>query len=357
MFQSCGALNENFLQLYHDKCDADVGLHGTADVGIPVTKDASHAATLPYAAQYMKCDAEINDLCREHKYAANCWVERPDVTPPTKQMDRPGGQASWHPGIRYHQLIGRILAYTVLTGLKEAIGIWKKAGKSKAKYQVTFDCPDSNRFGVTCGVVDGKLLPDEDWHVTAYYDNIRNKVMNLDPSLGSCYGYEGRIPTRMCKLHMRVSDDRLLFHVIIVAVILTHNLWTVLQGRTEFTPRADPEKTSIRSILKTSDHMPTVQEEILYDGPDVRNPMFDIPEGDVDVLAILNNGRKFPEASRRLSDGTSTLPRTLCRARAISLEGHPGGYCDGSYNAMCNRTPSNDCLLYGHHDSRAALEF
>lgn len=46
-----------------------------------------------------------------------------------------------------------------------------------------------------------------------------------------------------------------------------------------------------------------MEGEVLYDGPDVRNPSFDIPEGQVDVLAFLNNGRQFPEnpRSRRLS--------------------------------------------------------
>ena len=48
-------------------------------------------------------------------------------------------------------------------------------------------------------------MADEEWHVTAYYENIRNKVMNLDKSLGDCYDFEGRLPTRMCKTPMKVS--------------------------------------------------------------------------------------------------------------------------------------------------------
>ena len=123
-------LDGGFLQMYHDKCDADVGYQGNADKGIPVTKSLAHAASLPYATRYMKCESEINGMCASEKYHSKCWVPRPDVIPPVTQYDKAGGQASWHPGNRYHQLIGRILAYTVLTGLKEAIGIWKKAGKS-----------------------------------------------------------------------------------------------------------------------------------------------------------------------------------------------------------------------------------
>lgn len=108
---------------------------------------------------------------------ANCWVERPDVTPLKKQNDRPGGQASWHPGFRWHQLNGRILAYTVLTGLKEAIGLWKNEVE----------------------------LSDASWHVNEYYDNIRSKVMTLDTDLGNCNEYQNFLPDRVCKLQLRVS--------------------------------------------------------------------------------------------------------------------------------------------------------
>ena len=142
-------------------------------------------------------------------------------------------------------------------------------------------------------------------------------------------------------------------------MILTHNLWTVLQGRTEFTPRADPEKTSIRSILKTGEYVPPVPglEAFLYDGPDVRNPAFDIPEGDVDVLAILNNGRKFPEdvASRRLSTELR-IADEIVPGKGYMFSTN-AGYCDGSYNTICHRNPTEGCLLYGHHDGRGHLKF
>jgi hypothetical protein len=122
------SLNANLLEMYHEHCDADVGLHGTGEVGIAVTKDEAHADELPYASQYFLCNEEHGGMCSDHKYSAKCWVDRPDVTPPRKQGAKPGGQASWHPGFRWHQLTGRVLAYTVLSGLKEAIGTWKSAG-------------------------------------------------------------------------------------------------------------------------------------------------------------------------------------------------------------------------------------
>jgi hypothetical protein len=293
-------LNQDVLELYYEHCDAGIGSLGTGELGIPVTLDEKHAETLPYAVQYHTCDSEHGDMCREHKYMANCWVEGDDVMLPKRQNDKPGGQASWHPGFRWHQLVGRILAYTVLTGLKEAIGIWKNSTE----------------------------LPDDAWHVSSYYDNIRSKVMNLNETLGSCNQYKELLSDRACKLQLR--------------------------GRTEFTPRANPETTSIRSILKTGDYVPSLGTEPLYEGPDVRNPIFDIPEGQVDVLAILNNGRSFPkddQRSRNLKVSNEVIP-----GKGYQLE-HPVGYCDGSYNAICGRSEDSDCLLYAHHDGRGGLRF
>jgi hypothetical protein len=94
-------LNPDLLKMYHEHCDADVGLYGTGKVGIAVTEDEAHVDKLPYALQYYKCDQEHGVMCRDHKYNANCWVDRPDVTPPTKQGNKPDNQVQepWHPGI------------------------------------------------------------------------------------------------------------------------------------------------------------------------------------------------------------------------------------------------------------------
>jgi hypothetical protein len=123
--------------------------------------------------------------------------------------------------------------------------------------------------------------------------------------------------------------------------------------------------TSIRSILKTDGYAPTVPGEMLYEGPDVRNPMFDIPNGQLDVLAVLNNGRKFPNENgrRHVAVGVDGTPsdRQLASDTIVPGKGyvlaHPLGYCDGSYNAICGRSTDSDCLLYGHHDGRGGIRF
>lgn len=91
--------------------------------------------------------------------------------------------------------------------------------------------------------------------------------------------------------------------------------------------------------------------------------MFDIAEGHVDVLAILNNGRKFPgdTSPRQLSVYNESMDRRVVSNEIVSGKGHqldhPAGYCDGTYNAICKRTASNACLLNGHHDGRGGLKF
>lgn len=97
--------------------------------------------------------------------------------------------------------------------------------------------------------------------------------------------------------------------------------------------------------------------------------MFDIPKGHVDVLAILNNGRTFPgnddgsrrrlsidQDTRRISRRTVSSNDAIVPGKGIQLD-HPVGYCDGTFNAVCNRDADNDCLLSGHHDARGGLRF
>jgi hypothetical protein len=160
--------------------DADVGGSFTKTIPVPTAQNETHLLSLPYAIQYLKCDNSIdNDVCKPKRYRGKCWINRTDnFIPPTPQNRHPGSRVSWHPGFRVHQFKGRILAFTLLSALKEALEYWNG--------------------------LDDLVVPEEDWHVTAHYENIRNKVQNLDPSIGKCYKFEGLLPTRVCKYPMQV---------------------------------------------------------------------------------------------------------------------------------------------------------
>ncbi len=165
------------LEIYHNQADVDVGGPGTGLRGIPVTESNEHASKLPYAVRYMKCTQDRKDLCDEHKYNGRCWVHRPDFTPPVKQGFGPGSGGSHHPGFRTHQLLGRVLAFTILTALQEGVTQWKHA----PNYE----------------------LPDAAWHVSAHYQNIRTKLAKLTNT--PCFN-DTTIPTpRVCTIPMKVK--------------------------------------------------------------------------------------------------------------------------------------------------------
>jgi hypothetical protein len=165
------------LETLHNQADADVGGPGSGMKGLPMVESEEQAMKIPYAARYLVCADEVRSLCNNNKYNAVCWIDRPDVTPPTKQYAATKGRASWHPGFRNHQLSGRLLAYTVLSGLQDAIKQWK----------------DAENFE----------LPDSAWHVSAYYQNIRNKLALLNNS--ACFS-DTNLPTpRVCTIPLKVT--------------------------------------------------------------------------------------------------------------------------------------------------------
>lgn len=117
----------DILRKLYIEVDADVGELGNGKDGIEPVVSEAHAQTLPYAARYMKCDPEQRDLCENKpKYCCVCWVERDDVPEDSFNhiKDQPGGQVKWHPGWRAHQLQGRVLAFTMLEALQEAVQHW-----------------------------------------------------------------------------------------------------------------------------------------------------------------------------------------------------------------------------------------
>jgi hypothetical protein len=122
------------LKMLHEEADVDVGQWGLATDGLIEVESAEQANDVPWAARYMKCKPEVQDLCQaEPRFCATCWIDRDDgVKPDAKQLDRPQGQVKWHPGWRSHQLTGRNLAFAVLEALQSAVNIWNEGVMGKS---------------------------------------------------------------------------------------------------------------------------------------------------------------------------------------------------------------------------------
>jgi len=321
---------EDSTKLYPDlqeHADVDYMMYGLGMGPIPSISDPTTVSDIPWAARYLKCDNEWKGLCAENRYNGTCWIERPDhFQPPTKQRDEPGGRASWHDGNRVHQVYGRTMSFTILRALFEAIDMWDNQ-------------PD-------------KRLADKMWHVTAYYKNIQTKVANLSPSVGNCHEIRDRLPVEFCKIPF--------------------------QARTEFTPRALPEHTSLRSIMKPAGKEKRIPQPKLniYDAPDVYNPVLGVPEGEIDYLAIIENGPDFesflapatplPLAIEKASTSNSRLIKlTVDSDGAAIVPGLGWGVttksspnmCNGTYDSFCGRSDDQECLLYAHNDFRGGVTF
>jgi hypothetical protein len=338
----------DLLQMLHNEADADIGEFGTGWDGVPETMDEKQASSLPYAVQNLKCKERL-DLCQKpYKFCAICWLKRQDrIKPLQKQYDKPHGQTRWHPGWRTHQLTGRVLAFAVLQALQDAIDVIGSGNDQQLQ---------------------------EALNMTGYYDNIRRKVQNLDPSFGNCYAISQNLPERVCR--------------------------TSMKGRTQYTPRYDAEHTSITSIIKPAPdgHVPRNYLRPLYEGPDAYNPCFELPTGAVDVVGRIEKLENATITTRHLSGGAmvtesdklgreimgpiSTLTAfkvgsarirkkveaakpvtlspvatntTIVPGLGWQLKDEPQGICDGSYDAVCAKSTFNRCVLYGHHDERGAV--
>ena len=80
----------------------------------------------------MNCPDDRQDLCSSDRFRVTCWIDRPDgIKPEIPQLDQPRGQVKWHPGWRTHQLVGRVIAFSVLEALQVAVNTWSDATLSK----------------------------------------------------------------------------------------------------------------------------------------------------------------------------------------------------------------------------------
>lgn len=297
----------------HDQVGADVGVYLNGLSAVPKLQDWTKVNHLPWAAKYLNCDKDIYTECRAKAYMGRCWINRSDVRPPTKQSAVPGGRASWHPGNRAHQLQGRVISFMILQAMEKALQIW-------------YDAKDY-------------ALPDEAWHVSTYYDNMRRKLQRL-PKSKSTPCFDMKLPDRVCTVAM--------------------------QGRTEFTPRVNPIQTSIRNIVLGTP-IPDPKPNI-YDPPDVENPDLQLPKNVLDILNVIENGSEFRPLLSRIVRANTGSPNK----RPVDLRSNttlrPGlGWdltsisaaqnCDGSYDSFCGRSKDNVCLLLGHNDFRGGLVF
>jgi hypothetical protein len=138
----------------------------------------------------------------------------------------------------------------------------------------------------------------------------------------------------------------------------THTLCP-FQARTEFTPRAYPSLSNIRTLMPPEmvAAIPPPEKNI-YDAPDVFNPALHPPPGEIDVLNIVEAGVDFkstlnPDYTFFYKKPTFAKPPSLPIGKGIKLRTPAGDdFCDGSVDSFCNRGATSTCLLYGHNDGR-----
>ena len=113
--------------------------------------------------------------------------------------------------------------------------------------------------------------------------------------------------------------------------------------------------------------MPKNEKTALYEGPDAHNQCFDIPEGEVDVFNVVVGRRKLQAETNIGNDDRTKTTQTIEKPSTTSVHrelgdaivpgkgwevwGEPQGYCDGTYNAVCDRSGDVECVLLGHHDA------
>ena len=270
----------------------------------------------------------------ESKYNARCWTARVDVRPDVEQDQGFGGQASWHPGNWVHQSKARRISLLFLHALDEAFTVWEAAASA-----------------------GGNPLDGIHWHLRHEEDAIRDAVRGANATATGC-GQLFALAPRLCTIPMR--------------------------GATEWTPRNDPYRSSIRSLVKPSPrgYVPEIidLEEIAYRGRDPLIPSQRVPKGEVDVAAIARSlpprdGVDVKRLRRRRTEGDRNGSTTLSRRRRAnsrflesnappgkiipgegpSVHGHPAGFCDGTSNSVCYRQKSSNCLMSGHNDGRGSM--
>lgn len=324
--------NFEVLKNLHENAGADVLSFGTGMTGVPVTVDAKSAEKLPWAVRYLICDPKQKNLCDDpkQKFQSKCWIERKDIKPPTIQAATIENKLKNNIGFKSHMLKSRVMAFVILNLLENALSEW-----------------------MTETIGSGHPLFDDFWHIGDLYSNISKKTEEL--TKGACSNMNKNLPNRLCGIPM--------------------------QAKSEFTPRFDIEKTSLTAIIKpdSKGNIPKMEEKNIYDGPDVWNPVLEVPDGEIDVLAIVSNRRlgiMNPWMGYRIEDdqtlsifssqnGTVQGNFDNLRKRKLAtitpgsgwkFQGSLPGSCDGTFKSQCGRLKSSSCLLSGHVDSKGGIQ-
>jgi len=303
------------LRNLHEVADADVGMLGNGMSGVRETTSDQEAVTLPWAAQYLNCPQDMEAVCNANgnKFMSQCWDSSLKSTPPIPQTNNiPVLPTAL--GWRMHQLKGYTLSYNILSVILDALDLWSEKT-----------------------IIEGHPLDDENWHMGEHITNIQTKIKALsEKDAPHCYKLKDKLnlPTRMCNQR--------------------------LQGRTEYTPRANPADTSLKSIVNGAS--PNYDIPALFEGESWENPIAKLPSYAVDTLEILELGK---QKRRELQRSENAYPKRL-KERQLAIEtgdgwkivnSFPQSDCNGSYlpSSSCGRTPTSTCLMEGHHGSRGYM--
>ena len=112
---------------------------GSGMISMHQTEDEEQVKSLPLAVRYLSCTEDAKDLCEKHKYNARCWIDRDDVTPPTKQRKNPDHQMDQNPGYQQHKMKGRMLSWLILEMLADALSSWGEVTISGKKRKSLFE--------------------------------------------------------------------------------------------------------------------------------------------------------------------------------------------------------------------------
>ncbi len=287
-----------------------------------------------------------------------------DYTPTTAQNPLVGGAASWHPGNRIHKRRGRMIAIAILRSLAYALDRWEALGSES-----------------------GYPIPEEHWHVTEYYENIRQRATKIPGCFGDVWPIGKK--RELEEVEGRGND--------VGRKLDGGDFWPgricdiPLQGRSLWGPRYDPMASSLLSIMRPNvfgDVDPGMKTNAYMAGPVYLPPDRpapwtvppDISEPFAPSIAAARRlaanqdedggyGRLL-RSSVRSRDFHRVRHREAARALNVSVDNDaitPGlgiqvnwgipGVCDGSSHHWCGKTAASNCLMEGTQDNRGSLCF